>query len=202
MLLGAVSFAAEVDKATAAEVVRLQTSLDTLAQKSSWDGVERMYRKLLELQVPLTPHIHYTASMSSQARGEVDAAWARLERALREPAALEAEPDGKIDLRKCVPDTLDEADPEVVAARGALEALRSRYGRVSIVVDAKRLPILIRMGAKPFSSTEREAITSAQSHLSQRFVFEGPLPVGKYMVDGQMFEVEPAGKVTVEVLPR
>ena len=89
-----------------------------------------------------------------------------------------------------------------MAAKSALDDLRSRYGRVDIVVDGKRLAVLIRMGAKPFSKTEREAIAAAQTQLSQRFVYAGPLPIGKYMVDGQMFEVGPGETVQVEVLPR
>lgn len=192
----------EVDAATAAEVVRLENTMNTLAQKSSWEGVERMYEKLTRLEVPLSTHIHYTAALSAQSQGQIDVAWERLERAVRDEAAVKREKKGKVDYRKTLPTEVSEEDPDLGVAKGALDALRSRYGRVNIVVDGRRLAVLIRLGAKPFSTTEREAIATAQTQLSQKFVFSGPLPVGKYMVDGEMFVVAPGESLEVEVLPR
>lgn len=181
------------------EVRRLTVDLDRLAQKLSWDGVERVYAKLVALQVPLTTHIHYTAALSAQANGDVATSWRRLERALREIPAVKEKPSGGIDYRKTLPERVQEFDGDGAAARGALDRLKSAYGTVDIQVDAKRLPALIRLGAKPFTQTEREAIKAAQSAVSADFAYEGPLPVGRYMVDGQMFEVTNTEPVEVKV---
>lgn len=187
-------------KVLAAERHRLETDLDKLAQKLSWDGVERTYAKMLALQVPLDTHVHYTAALSAESRGDVNLAWLRLERALRDLPALKEKPLANgVDPKKTLPEQVVEIEGDGLAARDALDRLKSMYGRAVIAVSPNRLPALVRLGSKPFTLTEREAIKQAQSALSVGFAFEGLLPNGRYMVDGEMFEVTTEAPVTVNV---
>jgi len=178
-----------------AELYRLREEMDGLAKRTQWAGVERAYARMLQLQVPLTTHSHYTAALAAEARGDMRESWVRLVRALREQASPEmVGPDGGVFIENTLPEVVDVDSESGQAARAAYDQLRTRYGRVQITVHKTRLPALIRVGAKPFSKTERGAIERGQRSLSARFEYAGLLPVGRYMVDGEFFEVQ-AGEV-------
>ncbi len=186
-----------------AERYRLQLEMDKLAKKTHWTGVERAYGKMLTLQVPLSTHTHYTAALAAEARGDMRESWRRLERALREEAVVDmVEPDSDFSIKKTLPEVVDTDSESGQSARAAYEQLRTRYGRVGITVHRTRLPALVRVGTKPFSKTEREAIERGQKALSAKFEYEGLLPIGRYMVDGEFFEVTPGEVSEVKVEKR
>ncbi|MEZ4318976.1 MAG: hypothetical protein R3F61_15790 [Myxococcota bacterium] len=186
-----------------AELYRLEQEMDRLAKRTHWVGVERTYAQMLELQTPLTTHTHYTAALAAEARGDMRESWIRLERALREESAVKmVEPDTGFSIKKTLPLKVDTDSESGQSARAAYEQLRTRYGRVGITVHKTRLPALVRVGEKPFSKTEREAIERGQKSLSVSFHYEGLLPVGRYMVDGEFFEVAPGEIHEVKVEKR
>jgi hypothetical protein len=188
------------DQAAAAERYRLETELGRHAGAARWSGVERTYKKLLALQVPLSTHAHYTAALCAESRGDILETWLRLERALRHENALAVPVDeAGFSVARTVPETVDRSDEVTQKAMSTYTSLGERYGRVSITVGKGRLPALVRLGAKPFGSTERGAITTGQETLAKEKRFVGMLPAGKYMVDGEMFDVAPGELVILKV---
>lgn len=191
---------AVASEAADAERYRLEMELDRHARALRWKGVERTYEKLLGLQVPVSTHAHYTAALSSESQGDVTETWTRLERAIRHENALGVQPDGDgFTPSASVPVEVDLTEPQTKRAFEHYDGLTQRYGRVSIVVGKGRIAVLVRMGAKPFGSVERKAITSGQKALAQEHRYVGLLPVGKYMVDGEIFDVVPGELVVVRV---
>ncbi|MCA9569971.1 MAG: hypothetical protein KC656_19130 [Myxococcales bacterium] len=185
------------------ERYRLEMELDRHAGATRWKGVERTYQKLLDLGIPLSTGTHYTAAIAAENQGDVLQTWLRLERAIRHENALEpAAPGAPPTYNTSVPASVDHADPTTQAALQTYNGLLERYGRASITVEKGRIPALVRMGDKPFGSTERGAITSGQEQLASNSRFVGLLPVGRYMVDGEMFEVQPNELTVVRVVAR
>lgn len=188
---------------SAAERYRLETEMDRHAGAARWAGVERSYAKLLQLQIPLATQTHYTAALSAESRGDVLETWLRLERALRHKNALEVPVDDEgFSLASTVPAEVDRASEVVQKAMATYTSLGERYGRVSITVEKGRIPALVRLGAKPFGSTERGAIATGQETLAKEERFVGMLPIGKYMVDGEMFEIQSGELRVVTVAQR
>lgn len=203
-LLGGMACApawASKEPAAEAERYRLEQEMDRLAQRVTWPGVERTYAAMIELQVPISTHSHYTAALAAEARGDMLESWIRLERALREKGALEVPEaaEGSISALKILPESVDESEPSAAAARAAFEQLRSRYGRVHLTVEKGRLPALVRRGENPFSATEREAIRRGREKLVSTNTYVGLLPIGAYMIDGEGFEVRAGESVVVHV---
>lgn len=157
--------------ASEAEHYRLGQELRRLAERNAWKGVERVYEQMTALGEPLRARDHLLGYQAARARGDVEVAWARLER------ALAASGD---------PDTLE-------AVRAERESLGARFGRVAIEVVPPRLDVLVAYET-PFATEERQALERARSTLLAEHRFEGLLPVGRYMVDGEVFEVLPHGE--------
>lgn len=155
--------------ASEAERYRLGQEMQRFAERQAWKGVERAYDQLLALG-GLTARDHLLAYQAARARGEVEVAWARLE------LALAAEGD-------------DDARAMALHER---ESLTARFGRVSIEVVPPRLDVLVAYQA-PFAPEERRALDQARATLLAEHRFDGLLPVGRYMVDGEIFEVRPHG---------
>jgi hypothetical protein len=156
-----------------AERTRLEDELVKLAQRNTWTGVDRTYRRLLDLGVALEPQDHWLGGQAALARGDTLTGWYRLRRAERAEAGVDA-------IQR---DALD-------SARHELEAIESRYGLVSIYVGLDAVPVLFR-DAMPFVQQERDAIVAAQQVISKVRAFRGFLPVGNYAIDGVKFEVVP-----------
>lgn len=176
LLVGILSTVPEVHASDTAERYRLQEEMQRLAQRNAWQGVERTYSRLVALNLPLSPKDHLLASQAAQRRGETLGALERLE------LAVAAKPSE---------DAAD--DPFWQEAKQNLETLRARYGRVEISVVPPRLPALVRYDP-PFAVQEREAIARAREQLSETRAYSGLLPVGRYMVDGMIFEVQAHGE--------
>lgn len=154
-----------------AEQRRLQDELLKHAQRNGWPAVEKVYRRLLALEVRTPPRDHVLGAQAALQGGDVLLAWHRLRRA--EP------PLG--------------GDPEMRAAyessRALLEGIEARYGLISIYVREDKLPALARP-EMPFSQEERDAIASVREHLRTERGYRGVLPAGRYSVDGHHFNVD------------
>jgi hypothetical protein len=154
-----------------AEVARLEEELLRLAQRNTWTGVERTYRRLLDLGTALPPQDHYLGAQAAQGRGDTLLAWHRLRRAMAgDPGVDTVQVDAK------------------AAARREAEAIGTRYGLVSIYVGEGAVPVLFR-DAMPFAQQERDAIVSAQRAISEMRTFRGFLPVGSYAIDAVRFDI-------------
>lgn len=156
-----------------AERTRLEDELVRLAQRNTWTGVERTYRRLVDLDVELRPQDHYLAAQAALARGEVLLGWYRLRRARAMPAGVDTA-------------QLEAAE----AAERESDQIDQRYGLVSVYVGAEAVPALLREGM-PFGQQERDAILAAQRAIGDTHAFRGLLPIGAYALDGQKFEVAP-----------
>lgn len=166
--------------ASDAERYRLGQEMQRLAQRNAWRGVERVYADLVKLGTVEVRH-HLLAYQAARTRGEIDLAWKRLDLAL---AAGQ-----------------DSDDPIMEEVRREHEALAERFGRVSITVVPPRLAVLVSY-EKPFAPEERGSLDHARTRLMADQRFEGLLPVGRYMVDGEIFEIQPHGEtVQLRVLP-
>jgi hypothetical protein len=153
-----------VDEAAfaAAEVDRLREELLLLARKNAWTGVERTY-----------------LAMEALGGGELLGSdhWT---------GALAAADRGDVGLvtqRLRAALATGEAVP---GAREWLSDLGLRYGRV--VLEAGDLAPV----EAPFAPDERAAVAYAAGRLAEEGRFEGWLPAGRYLVDGDRVEVRPA----------
>ena len=154
-----------------AERYRLEEELMKLAQRNTWSGVARTYRRLVELDVALPAQDHYLGAQAALAEGETLLAWHRLNR---------------VDERSVGTDPIQiEA---LASTQRELDEIRSHYGLVSIYVGDGAVPVLYR-DAMPFPQQERDAIVAAQQTVSSIRTFRGFLPIGNYAVDAVKFEV-------------
>ncbi|MEZ4238273.1 MAG: hypothetical protein R3F59_19405 [Myxococcota bacterium] len=160
-----------------AEVTRLEDELVKLAQRNTWTGVDRTYRRLLDHGGALPPQDHYLGAQSALSRGDTLLAWYRLRRAERSDPGI---------------DTLQREAQE--AATREVTAIGERYGLVSIFVGHGAVPVLYR-DAMPFAQQERDAIIAAQRIISEQRTFRGFLPVGSYAIDAVKFDVQSDGQV-------
>jgi hypothetical protein len=82
LLLSVLSASAQSSAAREAEHVRLSESMRRLAGRNAWDGVDRGYRDLQALNIPLTYDDHYLGAQAAWALGDAEGTRARLERAM------------------------------------------------------------------------------------------------------------------------
>ncbi len=154
-----------------AEQRRLQDELLKHAQRNGWPAVEKVYQKILALDVPSPSRDHLLGAQAAMQDGDILLAWHRLRR-ITEPSQQDPE----------VWSTYDES-------QALLEGIESRYGLISIFVREGKLPALARP-EMPFSQEERDAITWVREHLRTQRGYRGVLPVGSYSIDGHHFNVE------------
>jgi hypothetical protein len=166
-----VSVAGESDEA---ERYRLQAEMDRLARRNAWKGVERVYKEL-EALGDLSTNSHLLGSQAAQSRGEMLQAMQRLEVAVAVGEGSE--------------EATEESGSGLADAKRALELFTSRYGKVDISVDKSRISMLVRTDGMPFSAQERESIVHARDQVVEARVFQGLLPIGNYMIDGEKFEI-------------
>jgi hypothetical protein len=158
-----------------AELQRLEDEIERLTQRNAWPGVERTYGKMTELDtVTIGPKHHIMGAQSAIHNGDMRAAHERLAQAV---------PEG------FDPSTPD-ADPVAKEALLTLRGMELRYGNVTLLVAHGRIPALVRP-QMPFTREERMSIEFGREYLAKNSEFRGFLPVGRYMVDGQFFEVVP-----------
>lgn len=157
----------------ASEHERLGEELRRLAQRNTWSGVDRTYRDLVALRIPLPPSEHLLGAQAALASGETLLAYWRLRRAEEPPA-------------DAAPSELEA----VATAGGDRRAIETRYGLVSLSVGEGAVPVLYR-DDMPFAPQERDAIVAAQKHVSATRAFRGLLPAGTYRLDDASFTVLP-----------
>lgn len=159
----------------AAEAARLRDELFKLAGRNTWTGVDRNYRRLVELGVPLSPREHLAGGHAALAMGDTLLGYYRLERA--------SEP----------PEGADPAEAEAFrTATADAEGIAGRFGKVAIYVGGDAVPVLYRDGM-PFAQQDRDCITAAQRRISDQRTYRGLLPVGTYKIDAEAFEVVAGG---------
>lgn len=166
LLLLTLLVAVPVAHASEAEIKRLQTELHTLARRSTWTGVDRTYRALVDLGVPLAGADHLAGYQAALQQGEPLLALYRVSRV----TASEGEEDSWNEAQR-VRTTLTE-----------------QYGLVAFVVPEGREPTLERL-QMPFAPDQRAAIERATVLLKERRELRTLLPIGRYLVAGEPFDV-------------
>lgn len=153
-----------------AERVRLQEEMSNLASRNVWNGVERNYVKITELELPMRVVDHVLGAQSAQNQGNILAAVMRLELAV----------------------ALNPEDPASQAqqsqAQEQLNGILKSYGRIEITVHPPRIAGLIRF-KMPFPQQEVQTILLARQTVLDSGNYRGLLPIGDYMIDGEKFEV-------------
>jgi len=162
-----------------AEARRLSLEVDRLARKNAWSGVERAFRQLEGLGLPIPLSARILGAQAAMEDGDMLTALTRLQVGLSgaEPAS-----DPNSDFQR---------------AKDIVASLRARYGMVHIVVDESAAPILVR-DPLPFAIQERQAIGFAAAKILEKRAFMGLLPVGDYVLEDRPFTVSPGHRI-VEV---
>ncbi|MFT7518362.1 MAG: opacity protein-like surface antigen [Kiritimatiellia bacterium] len=151
---------AQADKQ--AERLRLEEEMKKLAQRNAWAGVERKYTELVALKLDLPFGDHQMGAQSAKFLGKTYEVYTRLELAMKKKAS-----DG-------------------IATE--LKALDAGYGRIDLQGSEKFLPAVVP-AVMPFAPDQRKSIEWATTVMTNTGSFKGMLPVGKYTVAGQDFEV-------------
>ena len=156
-----------------AEMMRLTQDLSNLAKRQHWQGVERVYERILAIP-DAEPHyeVHRLAADASKAKGDMAATLDRLERAM----AIEPH----------------EEDIQFMAA------LRENYGYV-ILETTPRRPATLSIDQMPFPPDQRLQIKSAMVACDKEGYFRGMLPIGMYRLENKVFEVTRGVTVQVEL---
>lgn len=164
-----------------AELVRLQSDIVRLMQRNAWKGVERAYLAMLDLDTDLRAQDHMAGEQAARLRGDISSAYVRLSAAIGDRDSVSA-----------------NSKPDIKDALLRLQSIEQRYGRVSLEVQSGRIPALVRFDW-PFPREERVAIEVGRVTLAKERVYKGFLPIGKYMIDGQFFEIDP-GNTSTDIL--
>ncbi len=158
-----------------AERDRIAGEMHSLAKRSVWAGVERRYRQLVQMGIPLTAGDHLTAAYAARESGDLNQVFVRLQLA----AAIEGTQE--------IVDWLYDID--------------HNYGHVTLLAGRKGTAKLIAVNL-PLDPNQRKAVEAAIETARQTGRFEGLLPRGRYEFATQAFKVEPGVGVRVEVSPK
>jgi hypothetical protein len=160
-----------------AERDRLLDEMEKLAKRAIWEGVEKKYRELERLGVPLEEKDHLAGAYASRELGDVGSTHERLWKALK---AAKKEP-------KQVVDWLWDID--------------NHYGHVELVSIPPRGASL-KATEMPFDPYQRKAVERAIESVEADGIFVGLLPEGSYDFSSQAFTVVAGISVRIEVSPR
>lgn len=147
--------------AAEAECLRLREELQALARKNAWSGVERTYLSMLALGA------------------------APLRGADHHAGAQAAAARGDLDLATQRLRMALATGEEVPGAREWLADLARRFGRIRLEGAT------LEAAAPPFAPDERDAVAHAAHSLQATGFFDGMLPAGRYLVDGEPVTVRP-----------
>ena len=153
---------------------RMEEEIASLAGKNAWDGVERTYKQILDLQDTLpTAEDHYLAAMAAQSRGDTNLAVERFAKAV---------------MLKPIPEAKDE-----------LANIKTGYGKVQINVmsGVETSYNNMQREASPFSTNERLNIQFVQSQVLETGHYEGYLAAGVYTFNGKRVEIHAGGMIQV-----
>ncbi len=161
-----------------AEVARLGHEMERLAARGAWDGVDRAYRAIeaLRLRGAAVPaSLHLLGAHASQARGQMSDTWKRL-----------------MEARKLEP---------VLATLEWLSRIEVAYGPVDLVARKGWEGFAVLEALDPgMAPDERSTIQAAKDALRDERRYNGLLPLGRYRVGDQTFEVIGGPLVLVELV--
>jgi len=184
------------DATQRAEVQRLTEEMGKLAAKNAWAGVDRNYRQIEALgENAFTlsgdpANLHFLAAQAARNLGDSRRYKSLLQRA--RTALLES---GR---------TAD--DPALTAVDQELSGVDQQYGTVRISPRAKRLPKAgkgepvgpeLLAEQMPFGGDQRASIEHARQALAETGEFSGMLPIGRYTVGGESFQVIPGTNIDI-----
>lgn len=172
--------------AAEAEQYRLQTEMESLARKSAWAGVERTFKELEAVGLPLTLGDYLLGSQSAIQAGDLLLGLQRVQTGL-----ASATPD-------------DNPESAYARAKALAAGLSTRFGQVRLRVPGEKActghVMWLKLEPVPFAEDEREAYSAARTKVGSFESFTGLLPTGEYNVDGYTFKVEPGQPMaTVEL---
>ena len=149
-----------------AEGVRLVQEMNKLAARSAWLGVGRSYEQLVALPgVPIDIETHLLAAEASRNQGDITETWHRLQRVL----------------------LLDGLHPE---AHLQIATIAATYGEVTLTVHKKWTGEVSLTGIDlGFSPEYRIVFERAQQMLDAERIYHGLLPLGRYQLAFQHFEI-------------
>jgi hypothetical protein len=150
-----------------AEYVRLVQQMNRFAERNAWPGVERTYKQIEAIGVPVKPAELKLGAESARVLGDAAASQARL------LAAMSAEPD--------------------IKTVRSLAEIQGNYGRV--VLSTKDLSSALEPKERPFQPDRAQAIEFAKEQLATTGRFDGLLPAGEYTFGSKTFHVAPGHEV-------
>ncbi len=150
LLAPVVAMAGEED---AAEYRRLTESMTKLAERNAWEGVERNYLAIIELDHDVEAKVHRLGAQSARSAGDVGALVDRL----RAAEAIEASDEGQAEL----------------------DAITAAYGPVELH-SRKAEPATLAVRERPFQPDLGKAIDVATAKVDASGSFDGWLPAGEY----------------------
>lgn len=153
-----------------AEYNRLSERAQRLGEKTTWNGVERIFLQMEEAGFPLSQRDYLLGAEAARDRGDMKNVRDRLLQAMR-------------------------LTPDLATGRSLAE-IQGNYGAVVLV--AKNSEETLRPSVRPFQPDRGKAIDFAASVLLEEGTFDGLIPVGTYTFGDRTFEVV-AGTEPVEI---
>ena len=166
-----------VDGSSMAEYQRISADMEKLSKRQIWEGVEKQFVKLEALSVSIEYNHYLLGAQSSQEMGNIYVALQRLKRAKG------------IKKRQSTQDWIDNIERE--------------YGLVNIEVSSrrKRKTAKIIPANPPLDPVKIGAINFAQQQIVSEGTFYGMLPLGKYELVGQKFELSTGLTISLKISP-
>lgn len=158
-----------------AEAQRLSDDLEKLAKRQVWTGVEKKYRDLVAIGVPLEQQDYLYGAYAARELGDVAAAYERLQAAARLGGSKE------------IVDWLWDID--------------HNYGNVDLLMVPPR-SVELACDEMPMDPNQRKAVEAAMRKAKEEGSYSGLLPKGSYTFAGQPFVAEPGVSVRIEVNPK
>jgi hypothetical protein len=155
--------------ASPAEVERLLSEMDKLAQKGAWSGVERVWGEIQALQGEVPAESWLLAAQSAAQRGEAGDAYRRYL-------------------------TAERMKPGITA--GSMDQYRTDYGRLE-VRRVEATCAVLAAAERPFEPQKALAVDRAAQVLAETGGFSGMVPAGAYLVAGQSVQVAAGAAPTV-----
>ncbi len=154
------------------ELARLIDDLESLAERQVWNGVERRYDQIMELEGVVPREVHLTAAYAARALGQVYETYVRLERV-----------------------TAIQSSEEIEAW---MRDIQEEYARVTLAVEPRRA-VELAIETMPFDPDQRQQVETAALAMATEGYFVGMLPEGVYFLGGERFEVIAGVDTTVDL---
>lgn len=180
----AIPSVASAGEREAAEHRQLSDDMERLAGKGAWEGVDRKFKELLELESKgevITYEEWFLGAQAAQNIGDLALCRERLEGAVA-------------------------ADPRDEAVSW-LEQIDATYGPVNVRSADKEAETSLTPAAMPFAPDQRRIVEIAQAEIAEKRAYDGLLPAGSYTLtaggSSTEFTVTAGGElVEVRLTPR